>query len=1237
MSRPSSSPTDTNRPGRVRRRLSRASGLILVAAAVGFVSLGQPAAPHSGGAPAESTGPDGAAARAPAFTSADVQRFRNLGKAYYEQGKYDEAVDQFEKVVGSGQAFATDHLDLGLALMQDNQLDQAVGELSTALQMDPKLLAVHYNLGVLYKREQRYPDAEAEFKHVADADPGDPAAWFNLGTVYFAEKKLPEALNAFQRVADMGFGRGQNFYVAATFHVFTILTRLRRPEEAQKYLKINQSLRDKVPNISIQYPALEAGRYGAILVPPAAPPAAPPAQPMPAFEDVTARLGIHPAPRRAFSPPAAAIRAGDYSLDFARRRILPLFPPSIAIGDYDGDGHPDVYVVRPGGRGQLLHNDGRGGFTDVTEKAGVAGDGRGLSAVFADFDNSGHPSLLVAGMGGVTVYHNRGDGTFSNDTGKAGLAGKAGELDTHVIAFDSDNDGFLDLFTTAYTDLASPPHKPSFQFPQDFEGGSAHLYRNNGDGTFSDISAAAGLGAARGKMRGAVFADLNDDGYADLVVLREDATPLFFLNRGEDRFTDATVEAGADFSKLPAVDAQVADLNHDGIFDLVLWSPHGYSVLWGRGNARFQAADLPPALPLSQGQRFGLLGTLADLDGDGYDDLIAFDDAGRLHAALNQGGHFRLAVDVKLAGSSETGSSPFTLATASLTTPSRLDLIMAAGDDTLRVLEGPPAHWSSVTLEGYKSNKQGVGSVVEFKSGEYYKKVLATGSPVRVFTGQLDKLDVVRVTWPNLIVENEIDVAAGKAVAVRESERLASSCPFLYVWNGQRYVFLSDLMGVAPLGELAPDGTRVRPNPDQVVQLGSVLHPQNGRLTFQVTSEMRETDYFDRLQLAAIDHPASEAIYANEIYTSAPAPPEIYTVRRQVEPVSAVDDHGHDVLSLIRQVDGRYPADFRRNRILGLADRHSLTLDLGRFPTSAQPALWLTGWVFWTDSNAARALETNKLLSMIPPYLQVRDSSGKWVTTVPDMGLPSGTNRTFRVDLAGKFLSPDHHVRIVTNLCVYWDRIFLSLDDRRLADPFAPASAVGDSHSRASGSLPSTADAKDGGLRSPAVGMAEAPLISADLHYRGFSTPVTDARHIKPDSFDYARRLVHAPWNPFGGRYTRYGDVDDLVRSADDRLVVMAAGDEMTLSFDVSRLGALPAGWRRDYFFYARGYAKDGEPNTATFRTSEPLPFYGMSNYPYPAAERAVSPAIQQYLDSYETRRGYALIPPLAHTPRGSP
>lgn len=1115
--------------------------------------------------------------------SAVVQTHRNIGKAYYEQGKYPEAIAEFQKVMAAGHALATDHLDLGMALMQANDLDKALGELTTARQMDPKLVAVEYDLGILYKRELRYPDAEAALKRVIEADPDDPAAWFNLGAVYFAERQLQPALDAEKHVIGMGFGRGQNFYVAALFHAFTITNRLRQPAEAQKYLKLHEQFKDKVPNISVMNPALEAGKYGAILVPPSPPVVvASRANARVTFADISAKLGIDLA-----APPVA---------DAAHALASKISGPSVAIGDYDGDGRPDLYVVNPDGSSRLFHNNGDGTFADVTGKAGLGNQGASLSATFADYDNSGHPSLFVAGVSGVTLYHNNGNGTFTDATAKSGLRASdagSGEVATRAVLFDADDDGFLDLVVTDYSDSGG--------------SGRVRFYRNNADGTFSDLTSASGLGSATGKMRGALFADFNNDGYSDLLLYRDDGPPLLFLNQGEDKFRDATREASEALAQSRVLGAQAADFNHDGNFDLALWTPSGCEVLLNRGDAKFSAVkDLPAFHPPDSPSAFR--GTVADLNGDGFADLLAADVSGKLHFLANHAGRF---VEEPIA--LPAGAARLAFATAvSLTNLGKLDLIGVRPNGQIAALEkqGPPAHWVEVKLDGYKSNKAGVGTIVEFKAGDFYDKVMATGGPVRVFTGGRAKLDVVRVTWPNLVVQNSIDVPAGKALDVRESERLASSCPFLYVWNGHAYTFLTDILGVAPLGELAPDGSRIKPDPDQLVRLGSELHATDGALKFQLTDEMRETDYVDQLRLLAVDHPESENVYANEIYSSLPAPLDLYIVRNKRSPVSAIDDHGTNVLRLVRNLDGSYPSNFRRDRILGLAELHSLTLDLGSAPLGPHPALYLTGWVFWTDSNAARALMTTHRRQMISPYLQVRDAHGQWVTVIPDMGLPGGTDRTMRIDLSGKLLSQDHHVRIVTNLCVYWDRIFFTTDDAILATPLGAGS-----NRQASADL----------------APVEMPLVAAHLHYRGFSTPVSDPRHVNPDWFDYAHLMTTAPWNPFFGRYTRYGNVRNLVTRADDHLVVMATGDEMTLKFSTGGLPPLKPGWKRDYFLYARGYAKDGEPNTADFRTSGPLPFYGMANYPYaPREQYPGDNAQRRYVREYETRRGYALIPPLA-------
>ncbi len=1167
------------------KRLARGvlyGGLPALLAVAAFLFWDGPARIAHGLLHAEAAAP----AEAAPVSAASLQTQRSLGKAYYEQGKYDLAAREFSQVTASRHALATDHLDLGLALLQANKLNEALGELTTARQMDPHLLAAEYNLGILYKHELRFPDAQKVLLRVTAADPDAPAPWFNLGNVYFAQRNFQQAYEAYERVIRMGLVRGQNFYVAALFRGFTTLLRLGRQAEAQKLLKIHQQVHDRVPSISIQNRALEAGKYGSIVVP-ASPLATLPAPPGKiTFADITRRLGVEFRGGEAGGAAPGEIPAAGYSLDFARRRLLERFGPSFAVGDYDGDGHPDLYVVVPGGRNHLFHNNGDGTFTDVTEKAGVAGTGGDISATFADYNNSGHPSLLVAGLGGVTLYRNLGKGTFENDTARAGLQAPAGRLATRVVAFDADNDGFLDLVVTFYTDLAHPPAGAHFSFPQDFAGAQCRFYRNEGDGKFNDQTAASGLAGARGRMRGAVFADFTNNGFDDLLFFRDDGPPLLYLNHGAARFRARRLAAPIAF------DAQADDFNHDGDFDLVLWTRTGPQVLLNRGDARFRPAPVPHLAPPAD--PFALPGAVADLNGDSFDDLLAVDAEGKWHALENHAGRFSEA-PLEVPALPSSSSDPVSALSAGwLGQPGRLDLLAATRQGRFAAFQqtSPLGHWVEVKLKGYKSNLAGVGTVVEFKKGNFYKKVLATGGPVGTYTGEASRLDVVRVTWPNQVVQNSVQVPTSKPLLVQESERLASSCPLLYVWNGHRYVFWTDVLGAAPLGELAPDGSYLQPHPDEYIRLPEELPAQDGFYTFKLTDELREADFFDQLRLVAVDHPADESVYANEIYSSAPAAPALYAVGRKEFPRAAVDGQGRNVLPLLLKADDRYVGGFRQNRILGLAQTHILTLDLDNAPPSGPLTLWLKGWVFWTDSNGARALMGNSRLKMEGPYLQVRNRAGRWVTVIPDMGLPSGTNRTMRVDLTGKFLSSDRHVRIVTNLCVYWDQIFFSTGDRRVQPRLA------------------------------------APLVSADLHYRGFSVPDSDPHHLRPDYFEYASLLKQAPWNPLHGLYTRYGDVLPLLHRADDRLVVMAAGDEMTVRFDARRLPALRPGWRRSFFLYAAGYAKDGEPNTAYSRTVAPLPYRSMDTYPpdrYPD-----DPAHQAFVQTYLTRPGYALIPPLA-------
>src|SRR5206468_3504346 len=310
------------------------------------------------------------------------------------------------------------------------------------------------------------------------------------------------------------------------------------------------------------------------------------------------------------------------------------------------------------------------------------------------------------------------------------------------------------------------------------------------------------------------------------------------------------------------------------------------------------------------------------------------------------------------------------------------------------------------------------------------------------------------------------------------------------------------------------------------------------------------------------------------------------------------DQKGADVRAKLLRRDRSYPDSFRRDHS-GVAELHHLDLDFGQSATDNRAALILNGWVDWADGSTFLGAAQESKDGLIFPYLQVKDGSGQWRTVIDDLGIPSGKPKTIAVDLSGKFLSSSREVRIVTNLCVYWDEIFLS-----------EHSGTPDTH------------------------MTRIDAERADSHFRGFSTPVIHPERKQPERFDYDRLMPLSSWNPTSGTYTRYGDVRELVRSIDYRLLIMGSGDEVILHYPSANLPNLPSGWKRDFLLLVDGWAKDADPNTAHSQSVEPLPFHKMSAYPYGKGEHFPGDAAHRnYLRQYQTRPALRLIRPLTGMP----
>ena len=431
------------------------------------------------------------------------------------------------------------------------------------------------------------------------------------------------------------------------------------------------------------------------------------------FVEITSKLSIA-VPALAHAPEASDVRpiaAHDFSLDYAKQHLIPAMGGSIATGDADGDGRIALYAVVPGGANHLFRESANGTFVDVTEKAGVAGSGGDLAAAFGDFDHSGRQSLFVAGLGGIRLYRNRGGGVFSDVTEKSGLQGKAGELASSVLLFDADGDGFLDVLETVYTDLSAPPSKASFAFPNDFSGASSHLYRNQHDGTFRDVTEAAGLNSNPGRTRRAVAADFNHNGSMDLLLLRDNKPPVLYRNQGLGKFEDETWDAGKEIWRYAYLDAQIADLNHDGKPDLALWSTVGNEVLWNVGEGKFEDDEEVLPLVYAANRPFGFHGTVADLEGNGYSSLLTLDARENWRLIVNDHGHFAeapidLVAEKHTAGSGTASSPAFaSLCAVRLSGTGRLQLLGLTMDGRVRVFEKQNAAAMKVESSGKKSSR----------------------------------------------------------------------------------------------------------------------------------------------------------------------------------------------------------------------------------------------------------------------------------------------------------------------------------------------------------------------------------------------------------------------------------------------------------------------------------------------------------------------------------------------------
>ena len=1093
-------------------------------------------------------------APAPVSASPEAIRLNNLGVATMNQQKFEEALAYFEKAAAADGSLDVARVNQAIALLALQRHEQAEELLNEAVEADGASAAGWYNLGLLHKSLGDAEAALAAFTRVTELQPADAHAHYFAGLLASQIQQYDVAVDFFIRALE-----ADPFLVSAEFGLARAYQRMGRPEDSKTHMaRFTRLTQENIASpMSLAY-----GDQGQLSLARAVQPSGrPPVAPLRArfaATDVGASLATSPSPE-------------------AESVLLPT--GGACFLDVNRDGAPDYLALDPAAGAALFLNQG-GRFERA--KAAFPDTDNGIACTVGDIDNDERADIVISRPDAVRVFRQEEGLAFSDVTAPTGITSQAPRRPAGLALVDYDHDADLDLIVASTAGTGAGP------------GTGLTVWRNNGDGTFADVTSERRLGSV-GSHVAATASDLNNDRAIDLVVTGA-AGATVYINPREGEFVQRPVygEPGPGAARGVAV----VDFDKDGWMDLAFTHAGTPAVsLWKNvDGGSFTRVSLP------HGGLTEAWGVAAiDLDNDGWVDLAGAgvtDTGGAVRLWRNAGGTFELG-STALDADAVDVTAPRALLTADYDTDGDADLFItqAGGSPVVLRNDGGNANASiRLSLAGLNDNRSGIGTKVEVQSGPIWQKFetvsssgyLGSSSPILLAgLGDAKQADVVRLLWPTGVVQDEVELSAGQRHEITQLDRRGSSCPVLFSWNGERYEFIADAIGPAVVGHWVAPDTRNIPDVDEYVKVdGRDVQVKDGRLSFRFAEPMEEVIYLDQVKLFAVDHPAGTDVYPNEYFAALPPHPADRPVatRGSRLPAGAWDDRGRDVMDALRERDRRFVDTFEHGGFKGFAKPHALEVDLGPLDAGAPLRLLMHGFTDYFTATSVFAAHQAGVTAVVP-YVEARMPDGTWRKVIDDIGFPAGLLRTMTADLTGKLPPGTRRIRIWTNLKVYWDQVLIDT---------TPEGAV-------------------------PVRRTEIPMAEASLAYRGFPREITGA-----PAADL--QYVHDEVSPFGpyarhrGFYTRYGAVTPLLAEAEDRFVIFGAGDEVALEFDAAALPPLPDGWTRDYFVYFNGFVKDMDFYAAHAQTVAPLPFKGMPGYPYPDAV-AYPERHHEYLLEWNTRQ----------------
>ncbi|HJQ26379.1 MAG TPA: FG-GAP-like repeat-containing protein [Blastocatellia bacterium] len=1080
---------------------------------------------------------------------ADVVQAFYIGLAALQVGEQVRAEEQLTQATQLLPDEPAAWANLGLLSLRQHDFDAAAERLERARQLAPDSSQIHYLLGQLALTRGDEAKAVEWFRRAVDLDGdnlqaahalaeslgrqgGEEGALQAQRLLEKIQQKQPDNLAALTEVARLAARRGDTEALQRAVGQLVARAAAWPPEAKQQLAALQTAMAQDqqaaatsvavLINLLVRVPEYRQGMAELKSSP------ADIAQPISRF----LRL---PSPSPVAAPPDEAMA---YSLE-------PIKEVGGGVWDYTGavllSGEQKPIVVAANGREVRLAGGARLNFP-----GGAANAPTPDALLPLDFNYDFKTDLALAGAGGLRLLQQSSQGGFDEVTARAKLpAPIANGAYVGAWAADLESDGDLDMILGTQT---GPPV----------------VLRNNGDGTFTQWQ----LFDQISELRSFAWADLDGDGDADAAVLDAQGRLMVFANERSGQFVARPLPPAIG----PAMAIGITDINNDGALDLIVLEGDGAVLrLADRSEGTdWQVTELcrwanAASEPANRSARL----LIADLDNNGSPDLlVSGSNDGQIWLNDGKGSLQPLATSLPLAR---------IFSVTDVTDDGSLDLLgVSASGQAVRLVCRPQRdyHWKEVRARAKQSkgdqrvNPFGVGGQVEIRSGLLLQRQPINGPAVHFGLGKADDVDVARILWPNGFVQAEFDLKSDLpySAPVVFDQRLDGSCPFVFAFDGRQMSFVTDLIWRAPLGlrEKAWETAEATQTEDWIKIRGDHLVARDGDYDIRITADLWEAHYFDGLSLMVVDHPPDTEVFVDERYAQQPAPLAVRATAPLRPVVSAWDDRGENVTSVIRERDRRYLDTFGRGQYIGVTRDHFVEVELPD-DVPAQGPLWLvaSGWYHPTDSSTNVALSQGKT-AVQDLRLEVPNGSGGWRVARAGLGFPSDKDKTILVNLDGVFRrGTPRRVRLRTNLEIYWDAIWW-------------AAARPDSVYRATRWSAQT----------------------AELRFRGISK-IEQADDSSPEQPVYSPVIGFTQrWRNLIGYYTRYGDVRELLAQVDDRYVIMKAGDELRLRFAAPP--PPPDGWRRDFVLIGNGWVKGGDFNTAFSKTVLPLPSHKNANYTRP-------------------------------------